>query len=512
MTERSPVLMIGLDAADCDLIERLCQAGHMPTLAALRARGAHGTLEGCAARFAGGVWPTFYTGNDVAWHGLYHNKVWRQERMCVEMADESWFPAPPFWELLDREQFRIAVLDVPMTVASPKPINGVHLAGWGTHDVIARGSWPGELWPQLAREFGAPSMPAELFGAQSPASLRRLISQLVASTGQMASIGEALLSRERWDLFLLVFGATHRGGHYLWDLSQIDRSRLTERERQLLERGLIEVYRACDQALERILRRAPADARILVFAVHGMGPNTTWADRVPDMLQRMLSGAATQSPKKGVLYRVKQMLPWTLVREITSRLPQALQSRLVKLWSKRMFDWSTTRAFPVPMDHAGYIRINLKGREPEGIVDPGKEYDALCAELARGFLSFRDSETGAPIARCVYRQHELAPTDAPSRDRLPDLVVEWGEVSPIHSRRITSDRYGELRWSADNRIPSGRAGNHRPQGWFVATGEGIRPQQVDGHTILDLLPTACEWLGADLEGRLPGRPIPLSSR
>jgi len=223
----------------------------------------------------------------------------------------------------------------------------------------------------------------------------------------------------------------------------------------------------------------------------------------------MLTGTAAQSPKKGALYRLKQMLPWPLVREITSRLPHTVQSRLVKLWSKGMFDWSTTRAFPVPMDHAGYIRVNLRGREPEGIVAPGEEYDALCAELARGFLSFRDLETGAPIARCVYRQHELAPADASARDRLPDLVVEWGEVSPIRSRGIGSERHGELRWSPEGRLPSGRAGNHRNQGWFVAAGEGIGRGRLEGHTILDLVPTVCAWLDADLGDRLQGRAMGL---
>jgi len=480
--------MIGLDAAEWELIDRLCDAGELPTLARLRARGAYGRLEGCASRFAGGVWPTFYTGQDVPWHGLYHNKIWRQERMRVEVADESWFPEQPFWELLDRERYRVAVLDVPMTVASPKPLNGVHLAGWGTHDVIARGSWPGELWDQLRRQFGGPGMPAELFGAQSERSLKRLTSQLIAATDQMAAIGSALLARERWDLFLLVFGATHRGGHYLWN------------------RGLLEVYRACDRAVGRVLSQVPADARILVFAVHGMGPNTTWADRTSDILQRIQSGGGP-APKKGALYRVKQMLPWPLIRVVTTRLPQSLQNGLVKLWSKRMFDWSSTRAFPVPMDHAGYIRLNLRGREPEGIVSPGEEYDALCAELAEGFLSFRDLGTGARIVRCVYRQHELSPADAPARDRLPDLVIEWNGVSPIESPGITSDRYGELRWSPPGRIPSGRAGNHRPEGWFIATGDGIAPGPLQGHTILDLVPTACGWLGADLGDRLQGQPI-----
>jgi predicted AlkP superfamily phosphohydrolase/phosphomutase len=512
MTARGPVVMIGLDAADKDLIERLCAAGELPALAGLISRGAFGALEGNAARFAGGVWPTFYCGRDVPWHGLYHNKLWRQEWMCCEVADETWFPEPPFWELLDRERFRIAVLDVPMTVASPKELNGVHLAGWGTHDVIARGSWPRELWEQLTEDFGPPRMPAELFGPQAAGTLRRLTSQLIQSTEQMGAIGSALLARERWDLFLIVLGATHRGGHYLWDLSQIDRGRLSAEGHEQLERALVEVYRAADRAVQQLLAQAPADASIMVFAVHGMGPNTTWADRVPDILQRIQSGGAKQAPKKGALYRLKQLLPWPLVRQVTSRLPHSVQSKLVKLWSKRMFDWRRTRAFPVPMDHAGYIRVNLRGREPEGIVEPGGEYETLCDELADGFLGFRDLRTGQPIVRRVHRQRELSPPDAPARDRLPDLVVEWSEVSPIESPGIFSARFGELRWSPPGRLPSGRAGNHRNHGWFIVARNGVNQSRVEGHSILDLVPTVCGWLGADLGDRLHGRPIRLASQ
>jgi predicted AlkP superfamily phosphohydrolase/phosphomutase len=249
----------------------------------------------------------------------------------------------------------------------------------------------------------------------------------------------------------------------------------------------------------------------MVFAVHGMGPNTAWADRAADILHRIQSGGTQRAPKKGVLYQVKQMLPWSLVRHITSRLPQSVQSNLVKLWSKRMYDWAQTRVFPVPMDHAGYIRFNVKGREPEGIVDSGTEYQALCDELAAGFLSFTDLNTGQPITRRVYRQQELAPAGAPARHRLPDLVVEWDEVSPIGSQGIRSERYGELRWTPAGHLPSGRAGNHRDRGWFVIAGDGVCQGRVEQHTILDLVPTVCDWLGADLGGRLQGQPITIPS-
>src|SRR3954471_5775588 len=108
-------------------------------------------------------------------------------------------------------------------------------------------------------------MPAELFGAQSAGSLKRLTSQLIQATEQMGAIGARMLAQERWDLFLLVFGATHRGGHYLWDLSQVDRSRLSDKDRKYLGRALTEVYRPSDRALERVLAAAPIAAITLVF-------------------------------------------------------------------------------------------------------------------------------------------------------------------------------------------------------------------------------------------------------
>ncbi|HYC33684.1 MAG TPA: alkaline phosphatase family protein [Gemmatimonadales bacterium] len=504
-----PVVMLGLDAAELELVRRWSAQGALPTIRRLIDGGTFGPLAGPAARFAGGVWPTFYTARDVAWHGLYHNKLWRQERMRCEIADAGWIAEPPFWERLADTGLRLAVLDVPMTVATPKAMHGVSLAGWGTHDVIARGSWPAGLWAELSRTHGAPRMPAELFGGRSARTLERLTEDLVAATEQMGRIGAVLLSRERWDLFLLVFGALHRGGHYLWDLTQIDTGGLDESGRLALEGALLRVYRAADDALAVVLARAPADARVLLFAVHGMGPNTAWADRCEDILACIQRGGAAPPPKRGMLYSVKRRLSWPLVRAFTTRLPTPVQGRLVSLWSGSMFDWRTTRAFPLPTDQAGYVRINLRGREPGGLVEPGADYAALAEEIAAGLEGFRDLATGRPTVRQVHRLDDLAPPGAPARDRLPDLVVEWDHVSPVESPGISSPRYGELRWDPVGRLPSGRAGNHRPQGWFVAAGPGIGAGRwAVQRDIRDLVPTVWRWLGAGAHDAFQGTPIP----
>lgn len=512
MKSPAPILMIGLDASEVTLIEKFCAEGKLPAIQSLRERGCFGSLEAKATIFAGGVWPTFYTAQDVPDHGVYHNKLWRHEHMRCEVVNEQWLLAKPFWQTLDEAGFKIAAIDVPMTMSIPPLKNGIQLSGWGTHDLIVKGATPTHLWKRFEKEFGQPLMPSELFGPQNVKTLLRLREVLLESTQQVAALSEKLLERERWDLFLVVFGATHRGGHYLWDLSQIDQDSLAPEQRRKLENALLDIYQASDRAVARLVAKAPAETQIMVFAVHGMGPNMGWSDRCQEILAKIQHGSAAGPAKSGLLYQIKQLIPWELARQVTTRLPQPVLNRLVSLWSANMFDWKTTRYFGLPMDHAGYFRINLQGREPEGVVIPGPEYEAVCRELEEALRSFRDIETGQSIVDRVYRLDDLAPAGAACRDVLPDLVVTWRGVSAIQSRGLISEKFGEIRWET-GKLPSGRAGNHWANGWFVAAGQGITPaSRVEGHRTIDLVPTVFNWLGAGPDETFQGEPIPALSR
>ncbi len=68
----SRLLLIGLDSADADLIERWCDEGDLPHLAALRGEGAWGRLGTTADILHVSAWPTIYTGASPGHHGLYH--------------------------------------------------------------------------------------------------------------------------------------------------------------------------------------------------------------------------------------------------------------------------------------------------------------------------------------------------------------------------------------------------------------------------------------------------------
>lgn len=507
MSQTDHILMLGLDAAECDLVLDLVGRDRMPTLARLLEGGAFGRLRTPADLYAGGVWPSFYTGTDVPSHGVFHNKLWRPETMRVDAPSEDWIDARPFWESIAAAGVPVCIVDVPMLIGQPRELNGVYLGGWGTHDLICKGSWPPTLWQDVQDRHGPPRMPPEAFGFQSSRTLKQLEDALQRTTDQLCNICVDLLEEHEWRFACVVLGTLHRAGHYLWDLSQIDSSTARDDNSKSLNGALIRLYEQADAALGRIIECLPAKTRIIVFAVHGMGRNPGWSDLLPDILSKLSAEGAGDKPKRGFAYALKQLVPHHWVRPVLTRLPGAVNEQLLRLWSRGMLDWPATRYFPMPMDETGYLRINLAGREQLGVVQ-ATEYDAVCDELAALVGGIRDRGTGKPIAGTIVRAYRDAPADAPYRHLVPDLIVPWNDLPATQSTQLIADAEPGFLYDVPQRLPSGRSGNHTGSAWFLANGPGIPQGELNtGHSILDLAPTILDWLGVAPSRPMQGTPI-----
>jgi predicted AlkP superfamily phosphohydrolase/phosphomutase len=505
--------MLGFDAAEYALIHSLIGRGKLPVLARLMQKGCTGRLNSPASYYSGAVWPTFYTGQAPPWHGIYHNKLWRPSRMCCVVPDDLAFLARPFWESFGGSGIRSCIADIPLILGKPRPIDGVYLGGWATHDPVLNGSTPCNLWRELRREFGARVMPRENFGPQDADSLQQLFGELRRATEQFQRVALSLLQRQAWDFSCIVFGAAHRAGHYLWDLGEVqDPQRLDATRRALLEGAVELVYEWIDHAFGRLIEGLGSDVVVLVFSLHGMGPNSGWSDLVPAVLDARTASLSRPIARKGVLYSLRQKLRSNALRRLARAIPPAMAAKLVPLWSARMFDWPRTAFFPLPMDLTAYMRVNLKGRERDGIVEPGAGYEQVCAELETFFLGLRDASTGDAIVRETLRAYAQAPLDAPQREGLPDLIVRWGELRTRDVAALTCATLPGYTYQVPGRLPSGRSGNHTPIGWFVATGPGIpAATQLPVQDILDLAPTALHYLGFGLSPSLHGRRLPFET-
>jgi predicted AlkP superfamily phosphohydrolase/phosphomutase len=499
-------LFIGLDAADKDLLLEWAHAGHLPHIRALLSRAAWGVTRNPLGLFVGAVWPSFYTGVSPARHGRYcytqlQPGTYRSRRFApAEVGHE------PFWNPLSRAGRRVAVIDVPKSSPSPD-LNGVQIVDWGTHDPdCGYSSTPEGLAGELETRFArTPHKCDHLVRDHGPRELR---DQLIARIETKERLSAHLLDQGHWDLFLTVFSESHCAGHQFWHLHDTANPHHDASLARSLGNPLQDVYTALDAAVGRLLARVGPSTHVYLLASHGMGPHFDATFLLRDML-RALEDASVSAPRR-----------WAgkLVRRAWSLAPKRARAGLAPL--RKHLEEPMTQALPsldlyssrkcfavLNNDVYGAIRINQVGREPNGRVHPGAEFEAYAEQLARDLSDFKIVPSGQPLVRRVIRTSEHYRGDR--LHALPDLLVEWNREAPISSirSRKTGTISGQFRGS--------RTGDHKPEGLILAAGPAIRPGPVDGPIdVMDMAPTVAALLGValpEVDGRVVKDLLPMGA-
>ena len=165
-------------------------------------------------------------------------------------------------------------------------------------------------------------------------------------------------------------------------------------------------------------------------------------------------------------------------------------------------DWARTRAF---YSQEGGIRINLRGREPAGIVRDGAEADALRREIAERLRAARFGDGGLRLVADTYLAEEVY--QGPYVDQAPD-VIPLSDTSYEDVRRNTVvGSMSPLRRSFLV-LNNPRSGSHDLFGILLATGSGVQGGPLQTHpTIADIAPTICQALGVPVPPTMDGTPI-----
>ena len=257
------------------------------------------------------------------------------------------------------------------------------------------------------------------------------------------------------------------------------------------------MYESVDRQLDRVVRALPEDADLIVLSPVGMGANNSRADFLGRMLTAVLEGTVPAERAATVpLWRLRAAVPTPARGVITRALGATLAREVMARSSVAGVDWSKTKAFVVPSDHHGQIRLNLRGREREGIVDPS-EADELCRRIADGLLSFRD-EDGSTCVSAVDRAESIVGPDAPALRMLPDLLVRWGETPSTRLQAVESPTFGRLERTGSG---SGRSGGHTDDAFaLLVPGRSRLAKRKGDESVADLAATACALLDADMSG------------
>ena len=550
------VAVIGIDAAEWGLLERLMGEGEMPNLARLAERGATCTLRSESTWRSGRVWETLLTGvADFPSAALFEPESY-----------SSWLVGArrrrPFY--LDVPNARVLALDVPYMSLSYE-VPGAQVV-WGGHDAgYPRASRPAGLLTEIDREVGVhPAFHNDFTcGWYHPASIETLTDALLVGARRRVDVVRSLQRRyPDWSLFMTVLSEVHSAGEFFWHGVDPEHPLANSHTAALARDRLMAVHRAVDDSLGRIVEGLPADTNVVVCSLHGMQCNDYDLPSMvllPELLHRAHFGRSLLVAPSFERWRRAGFPPvvpddlaqkwwvWLLRRfdppsverlalALQDRMPRPARAALDRLGRLRFADgrrpaeelstpilpesdrsandigeprqpldwqipcwyrsyWPRMRAFALPVFYDARVRINLRGREREGRVERD-QYEATCVWVEELLRACRDPRTGRSVVVDVERMREADPMDPDGPDA--DLLIKWAPA-------VDAFEHPEL--GVIGPVPHRRTGGHTDNGFALFCGSEIPAGALGERDAMDLTPTLVRFLGADPDARFEGESI-----
>ena len=504
------ILFIGVDSGDKDLINQWVAEGELPTIARLAEKSLNGEVTNPRAIETGSVWPSFNLGDWPGNHPLYD----ALRRFDSTKYNYTWFtpsdPIPrPFWKSLSDAGLRCAVIDAPYTFLDPE-INGLNVVDYASH-VPSRGgavmnfaTQPPEARDEILELVGPDPTGGILCDDICPETTQDLVEfrdMYMERMRRKAKFTEHFLKKGGWDYFHVVFTDPHCMGHHLWHVNDRSHPKYSAELEATMGEPLKDAYKELDRSIERLVQHVDERTYVFFYCSHGIGPQFTATGLLDQLLVCFDSGEPFKPPK-GLKVKAKEIwegLPVGLrkgLRPIKNRFEGVVRT------NEMAGNRQNRKYFEVFVSNStGGVRLNLKGREAQGIVDRA-DYDRILDDLEEKLGNVVIRSTGEKLVSSMHRSCDVHPGE--HSDDLPDLLVQWNKHADIDV--VQSDDIGVVpnRFGLDR-----RTGDHKPDGMFWVSGPDIKPIRMNRTTnVVDFAATIHQCLNVERKD-LPGEPLPI---
>lgn len=500
------VFVFGVDGGTFEVLAPMMEKGLLPHFKRIQEEGSWGTLESTIPPLSPPAWVTFATGKNPGKHGIFGFTEPVEKSYSIRFVNARSRGAQPFWNILSGKGKRVGVINVPMTYP-PDPVNGYFISGLDAPGTNSPFTHPPNLYEEICRVAGSYTINYSLPERVDVVPPEKVLKKILEVEENRFRCVEYLMAESEWSLFLCVFSATDGVQHFFWHLMDPRHHRFHKEGGDLQENPVFSAYRKMDEFLGKILEKLDDRTILIVMSDHGAGPFDL---SVPYLnLNEWLAerGYLAKTRKEESLFQrggrwlrsfYRRYLPLKAKETLRirfGRFKDILQSYLYH----SCIDWPKTRAYSSYDELLSRgIRINCKGREPQGIVEPGSAYEELRLELREQLLELVHPFTGRSIVENVYLREELY--SGPYAFKAPDLVVGWKPEA------FFTEHTGVFRRGKEFQAPSiRRSGEHRREGILMALGPGVRKGRIQGAVLADLAPTILYLMGEAIPGDMDGK-------
>jgi predicted AlkP superfamily phosphohydrolase/phosphomutase len=490
------VLIIGLDAATFDLIEPWAAEGRLPNLSRLMEGGVYGELLSVPNMNSAPAWSTFATGKGPGEHGIFYFSRLKPDSYEIEPINASYRNGRTFWRFASDNDKRVVVMNVPISYPA-ELVNGYLVAGLDTPYVGCDGfTHPSDLGQELQQNVGEYEIEAGMPSLIKAGKFDQAIARAEWTATRRRKAAEYLMDKQPWDLFVVVFTGIDVIQHFFWKYMDAE----DESDQVLKYRHTIrDFYAFMDKEVGKLIEKAGDDVSVILVSDHGAGPLCEATQILPEWLHQngflhFLEPQAQGFLKRSALRVIKSLyhlIDVNLTRNqklVLARFFPGVRSKVESTVLLGDIDWSRTKVYAA--ESRNELRINLQGREPQGCVTPGQEYEQVRERLMKELLEWR-SPSGERYVKQVYKREEVYAGQF--FEKAPDILIHWNPIGG----EITKEAIDLFNYSVN--------GDHLPNGILIAHGPPFeKAKHISGARLLDIAPSVCHMLGLDVPDDLEG--------
>lgn len=455
------VAVIGLDCAPPRLVFDLWR-NELPNINTLMQRGMWGELRSCHPPITVPAWSSMLSSKDpgqLGFYGFRNRRAYTYDDYAF--ANSTLIKHDLVWDILSRAGKDVLLLGVPQTYP-PRPVNGHMVTCFLTPSSDSAYTHPPDLKAEIERVADGYVFDVDDFRTPDK---RQLLQRIYEKTRKHFRVAKHLLTTKPWDFFMMVEMGTDRIHHGFW--KHFDPEHPKYEPGNDFEHAIREYYQYIDREIGEVLALIDPEALVVVVSDHGA---------------KKMDG--------GICFN-----EWLIQK---GYLKLHHYPNQVTPISPKLIDWKATRAWG-DGGYYGRLFLNVKGREPQGIIQP-TEYEAVRDELIAAIAAIEDPE-GRNIGSRAYRPEELY---RETNGVPPDLIVYFGD---LNWRSVGSVGLNSI-YSFENDTGPDDA-NHDWHGIFIMR-DGQRDDggiHLEGLQLMDVAPTILRHFRLPVPPDMLGRVI-----
>ena len=462
------VIIVGLDGAGFELIDRWLNKGSLPNISKIKQNGVWADMKSVLPPVTSPNWKCYSTGKNPGKLGIFwwENINWRERKVYYPSARK--FQNKELWDYIGEAGMKVIVTGMPTTYP-PKTVKGILISG-GPDAEESNFTYPPEIEEEL-KKHSWQNHPQTPFAVDKHKRSQE-IHQIIDMGFKTAS---ALADKHNPDFLQATTFHINNLHHFLWDSPE------TAQAWDIIDKHIGSFI---EQGCDLIIMSDHGSNKIEhVFNINTWLQQEGYLKLKPNLTSILYHMGITQQnlikivSKLRISRLVQKLAPKRLYREIPSA-----SGEVTKEAKTNKVNWQSSKAF-------------ASGQGPIYLNPENRDNDKLKEDLKRKLESLVEPTTGAKIIDHVYAKEEIY--CGKYLAEAPDLIVDQAKSVHIPGGIGQKDVFDSpQRWQAEN----------KKFGIFMAYGPNIKPAgKTDNVSILDLAPTILHLLNIPIPQDMDGR-------